>query len=103
MNTIATAAKHGLVVLLGWAALCNLTAFALMGIDKARARKGRRRIPEKRLFLTAALGGALGSILGMYVFHHKTLHRSFTLGMPGLLLLNLALYGLLGYLIVQYI
>lgn len=52
----------------------NIVAFALMGSDKARARKKKRRVPEKRLFGIAALGGALGIMLGMSRFRHKTLH-----------------------------
>lgn len=101
MSSLPTAAKGGLALLLAWAGLCNLWAFILMVVDKARARKGKFRIPEKRLFLAAALGGAPGAILGMRIFHHKTLHRSFTLGMPALLLLNLAVYGLLLYLLMN--
>lgn len=98
MSITATAAKWGLL-LLAWAAFWNLWAFAQMGVDKARARKSKRRIPEKRLFLSAALGGALGAILGMRVFRHKTLHRSFVWGMPALLLLNLVAYGFAAYLL----
>lgn len=101
MSTLPTAVKGGLALLLAWAAFWNFWAFGLMGIDKARARKAKRRIPEKRLFLSAALGGALGAMLGMRLFHHKTLHRSFTLGMPALLLFNLALYGGLAYLLLN--
>ena len=52
----------------------NLTAFALMGRDKSLARRRRRRIPEKTLFLPVLLGGGPGGWLGMYVFHHKTSH-----------------------------
>ncbi len=81
MSSLPTAAKGGLALLLAWAGLCNLWAFIL--------------------FLAAALGGAPGAILGMRIFHHKTLHRSFTLGMPALLLLNLAVYGLLLYLLMN--
>ncbi|MEA4970901.1 MAG: DUF1294 domain-containing protein [Candidatus Pelethousia sp.] len=101
MSSLHTAAKGGLALLLAWAALSSLWAFTLMGVDKARARKGKFRIPEKRLFLAAALGGAPGAILGMRVFRHKTLHRPFTIGMPALLLLNLAVYSLLIYLLVN--
>lgn len=68
----------------------NLTGFASMGIDKQKAIRGRWRIPEKTLFLIAFLGGSAGSILGMEVFRHKTKHRSFRVGMPAILLLQLA-------------
>ena len=58
----------------------SLLLFAVMGADKRRARGGARRVPEKRLFLLALLGGAFGGWLGMYVFHHKTKHWYFRWG-----------------------
>ncbi len=67
----------------------NLAAFAVMGTDKRRARRGRRRISEKALFLPAVLGGALGATLGMRIFHHKTRHWYFRYGFPLLLILQL--------------
>ena len=63
----------------------NLTAFCLMGRDKRRARKGAWRISEKTLFLAAVLGGALGGVLGMKVFRHKTRHPKFSVGLPVIL------------------
>lgn len=69
----------------------NLLLFVLMGADKARARRGARRIPEAALFLTAILGGSFGGVCGMYAFRHKTLHRSFRLGFPLILVCQLAL------------
>ncbi len=60
----------------------NAFAFAMMGIDKAKARKGAWRIPEKTLFISAILGGSVGAWLGMYVFRHKTRHWYFVVGMP---------------------
>lgn len=62
--------------------LINLIAFALMGVDKSRARRHKWRIPEKTLFLSALLGGSIGSIVGMQVFRHKTKHWYFVIGMP---------------------
>lgn len=69
----------------------NVLAFVMMGLDKHKAKKRARRIPEKALFLTAILGGSVGAILGMYTFRHKTKHRSFTFGLPAILLLQAAL------------
>lgn len=63
----------------------NLAAFVLMGADKRRVRRGAWRISEKALFLPAALGGALGGVLGMKVFRHKTRHWYFRFGFPLLL------------------
>ena len=58
-------------VLAGWLILAILTAFALMGIDKRRAKLDLWRIPERTLFLAVLLGGGLGGTLGMYLFHHN--------------------------------
>ena len=80
-------------VALLWLLVWNFVAFALMGVDKAKARQGRWRIPEKTLFLSAILGGSVGAMLGMSLFRHKTQHRSFRLGMP--LILALQVLGLL--------
>ena len=69
----------------------NLLAFALMGIDKMKARRGSWRIPEKTLFLVTALFGALGGTLGMKVFRHKTKHWYFKWGFPALLAVQIVL------------
>jgi uncharacterized membrane protein YsdA (DUF1294 family) len=63
--------------------------FAFMGIDKWKAKKRAWRIPESTLFLVALLGGALGSLIGMYTFRHKTRHASFVWGMPIILVLHI--------------
>ena len=73
----------------------NLLAFALMGIDKAKAKRGAWRIPEKTLFLVTALFGGLGGTLGMSFFRHKTKHWYFKLGFPALLVVQIALLGLI--------
>ena len=77
-------------MLAGYLLLVNLAAFFMMGADKRRARKGRWRLSEKALFLPAVLGGALGGVLGMRHFRHKTRHWYFRFGLPALLLLQAA-------------
>ena len=72
----------------------NLLAFALMGIDKAKAKAGAWRIPEKTLFLVTALFGGLGGTLGMSFFCHKTKHWYFKFGFPVLLVIQLAVLAL---------
>lgn len=72
----------------------NLVGFALMGIDKRRARRHQWRIPEKTLFLTALLGGSLGGIFGMYTFRHKTKHWYFVFGFPVILVAQVILAAL---------
>ena len=74
-----------------WVLVWSILAFAQMGVDKWRAASHGWRIPEKTLFLTAALGGSLGSILGMQLFRHKTMHWSFKLGMPAILAVQVLL------------
>ena len=73
----------------------NLAAFVLFGLDKRRALRHEWRISEKMLFLPALLGGAVGAILGMHLFHHKTLHKRFRYGLPLILILQLLGLGLL--------
>jgi len=72
----------------------SLLAFALMGIDKAKAKAGAWRIPEKTLFLATALMGGLGGTLGMTFFRHKTKHWYFRLGFPALLAVQIVLLAL---------
>ena len=71
--------------------LMNLIGFGLMGIDKQRARRRVWRIPEKVLFGAALLGGSVGAWAGMYLFHHKTRHWYFVVGMPLILAVQAAL------------
>lgn len=71
--------------------LINAAAFVLMLVDKVKAKKNRWRISERTLMLSAALGGSVGSLLGMYTFRHKTKHIKFTLGVPAILIAQLAL------------
>ena len=77
----------------------NVITFILMRIDKQKAIKKQFRIPERTFFMLSFLGGAIGTYIGMKAFRHKTKHRGFTIGIPLLILWNLAafIYGL-GYL-----
>lgn len=77
------------IFLLFYGIAMNLAGFLSMGIDKDRARKQKWRIRERTLFLLAILGGSAGSILGMRIFHHKTKHPAFTIGMPVILAVQL--------------
>ena len=74
-----------------WLAVINLLTFIVYGADKRRARKGKWRVPEKTLFLLPLLGGSVGALLGMRVFHHKTKHWYFVWGIPAILLAQIAL------------
>ncbi|MFD2627935.1 DUF1294 domain-containing protein [Oceanobacillus kapialis] len=68
----------------------NVITFIIMGMDKQKARKEKYRIPERTFWLLAIVGGALGAIIGMQRYRHKTKHRAFMWGMPILFLVNVA-------------
>jgi uncharacterized membrane protein YsdA (DUF1294 family) len=67
----------------------NLFGFLTVGLDKAKAKRDRWRIPEKHFFIVSVLGGAVGVYLGMKLFRHKTKHKKFVYGIPILIVLNL--------------
>lgn len=69
----------------------NIIGFGMMGIDKNRARRKAWRIPEAHFFLVALIGGSIGTTVGMYVFRHKTKHWYFSVGMPVILAVQIAL------------
>ena len=81
-----------ITLLLEYFIIMNLIGFALMGIDKYRAKKRSFRIPEATLFIVAIIGGSIGSIIGMYAFRHKTRHWYFVYGMPFVLLLQIIFF-----------
>ena len=81
-------------LLLLWLLIINLVTFLVFGLDKWKAKRKEkkesvRRVPEKTLFLLAALGGSVGALIGMRVWHHKTLHKSFRFGIPAILTLQI--------------
>ena len=71
--------------LLAYLVLINAGGFLLMLIDKQKARRGARRIPEATLMGVAVLGGSIGAIAGMRLFRHKTKHPKFYIGLPCIL------------------
>lgn len=78
----------------------NFITFILFGVDKRRARRHRRRIPEATLFFFAVIFGAAGALCGMKFFRHKTLHASFRIGIPLLLIIQLVIFIVLFFLCV---
>ena len=69
----------------------NGLSFALFGLDKARAKAGAWRIPEKLLILSAVVSGGIGAWIGMKVFYHKTRKPLFSIGIPVIILLEAVL------------
>lgn len=78
-----------------YVAIINISLFILMGMDKYKAQKRKRRTPEATLLTFAFLGGALGGWIGMYAFRHKTKHVKFILGFPFLFSLHIVLITIL--------
>ena len=78
---------YGLLIYL---AAVNIVAFFLYGIDKWKARHDKWRITEAALLWIAVAGGSIGALLGMKVWHHKTLHNKFRFGLPAILILQIA-------------
>ncbi len=69
----------------------NLIGFLLIGLDKYKSKRNKRRIRERTFFSIAILGGCIGVLAGMYFFRHKTKHPSFVWGLPIILILQLIL------------
>lgn len=78
-------------ILLIYLMVVNVVLYAMMGIDKYKAKMEKRRIPERTLFTLAIIGGGLGGTLGMYGFRHKTKHWYFQLFFPLLMIAQVAL------------
>jgi uncharacterized membrane protein YsdA (DUF1294 family) len=76
-------------LIITYSILINILGFLAMGIDKRKAIRDHWRIPEGSLFLLGFLGGGIGLLTGMKVFHHKTKKPRFQYGIPALGLLNL--------------
>lgn len=75
----------------------NLVTFLVFGWDKLMAKLEKRRVPERTLFLLAGLGGSVGGWLGMQIFRHKTRHTSFVVGIPAILVVQMAAAAALWY------
>ena len=90
-NTISIFNIFTLKNILLYLLIINLIGFFMMWSDKRRAKWGKWRIPEQTLFIVTALGGGIGTITGMYTFRHKTKKLKFTIGLPLLVILEIAL------------
>ena len=80
-----------LKAILTYLLITNLLGFFIMLIDKQRAIHKEWRIPEKTLLGISFFGGAIGMLLGMSCFRHKTKHKKFTIGVPFILLMQVVL------------
>ena len=72
--------------------IINATSLIVMCIDKEHAKENFWRISERTIFTLTILGGSLGTLLGIYLFRHKTKHISFTVGVPIILSIHILIF-----------
>ena len=82
-------------VLLYYLIVINIVTFLVYGIDKWKAKQGSWRISEATLLILGAIGGSIGALLGMKIWHHKTMHKKFKYGLPLILIIQIILIGYL--------
>ena len=82
-------------VLLYYLIVINIVTFLVYGIDKWKAKQGSWRISEATLLILAVIGGSIGALLGMKIWHHKTMHKKFKYGLPLILIIQIILIGYL--------
>lgn len=79
--------------------IINIISFVLFFIDKQKAKKDKWRIKERTLHLMGFLGGIIGSIAAMILFHHKTKKPKFII----ITIIALLFNAFLVYVIIRYI
>ena len=77
--------------IVGYLVIINVIAFIIYGIDKRKAKKHLWRIPEATLIGLALMGGSVGAFLGMRLFHHKTKHIKFFVGVPAIFIIEIVI------------
>ena len=75
--------------------LLNIVGFIMSAVDKSAAKRHKWRVPEKNLFAVSLLGGAVGTLISMLLFRHKTKHKRFMIGIPLIILAQILLFVLL--------
>ena len=78
-------------ILIAYLLLINIITLILYGIDKWKAKHNMWRIPEATLIILAAVGGSVGAFAAMKLFHHKTMHKKFYIGVPVIIILQIAM------------
>ena len=81
--------------LLYYLIVINVVTFLVYGIDKWKAKQGSWRISEDTLLILAVIGGSIGALLGIKIWHHKTMHKKFKYGLPLILIIQIILIGYL--------
>ncbi len=83
------------VIVLIFYIIWNTFVFTLYGMDKSKAKRGKWRISENTLIISALLMGGIGALLGMRIFRHKTKHLKFQILVPISIILNLTVIAAL--------
>lgn len=79
-------------------AVISLITVIVTVYDKKAAKKfPKNRVPEKVLFILAFLGGSVAELFTMLKIRHKTKHKSFMIGLPAIIVLQVAVVGYLVY------
>ena len=84
--------KYLLIAFLCYFAVISVLTALVTFIDKRNAKRKRRRVPESTLFILAFLGGSVSEYAVMRLIRHKTLHKRFMIGLPFIIVLQLAAY-----------
>ena len=74
----------------------NIGSFIFVGVDKKKSLTNEPRLPEVYFFFLSAFLGALGVLVGMFVFRHKVRKLSFLAGITSILVQNIILLMYLG-------
>jgi len=75
----------------------NVLTFLVYGIDKSKAKNNKWRISEATLMILAIIGGSIGALMGIKIWHHKTKHAKFKYGIPLILIIQMAFFFLCAY------
>ena len=77
------------ILIVAYLIIINIIGFILPPVDKSKAKKNKWRIRERTLFIVSALGGSVTRYISMRLFHHKTKHKRFMIGIPAIIVLQL--------------
>lgn len=77
------------ILIVAYLIIINMIGFILPPVDKSKAKKNKWRIRERTLFIVSALGGSVAIYISMRLFHHKTKHKRFMIGIPAIIVLQL--------------
>ena len=84
-------------ILIYFAVVSLITVIVTVYDKKAAKKFPKNRVPEKVLFILAFLGGSVAELFTMLKIRHKTKHKSFMIGLPAIIILQVAVVGFLVY------